>query len=288
MSTLYVVATPIGNLSDISERALDVLGSVSFIACEDTRTSGILLSHYGIKKPTLAYHKFNEESKSEDIIDHMVRTGEDCAIITDAGTPGISDPGAVLVAKAYDAGITVTGVPGACACATAMSVSGFDGGFCFTAFLPRKRSEAEETVRSFEKSFVNNFVFYESPKRIVETLSTVADIYPDALVCVCNDMTKKFERIYRGNILDVLEDLKTNQKSDLGEYAVVLRIERANQVQSEEKLSVEAALLDRLLRGDDLKEAQAVLGDKYSRNELYDGALRLKKIVETENGKLKR
>lgn len=280
MSTLYVVATPIGNLSDLSSRAIEILGSVSVILCEDTRTSGILLSKLGIKKELVSYHKFNERERARAVIERMERTGEDFALISDAGTPCISDPGVELVRECAECGIEVVGVPGASATVTAMSVAGFDGNFAFLGFPPRKRSEIREFFTDNLPTGVDNHVFYESPRRIVDTLDVLAEVMPEAQICVCNDLTKKFERKYRGTVSSVLDSLKGNPNAELGEYVAVLhaRSERASQ----EKLPAECAIFMELLNGAGLSEARDALAGGYSRNELYSATLKIKKFLEKE------
>ena len=278
MSTLYVVATPIGNLADISERAVQVLSSVSLILCEDTRTSGVLLSRLGIRAELSSYHKFNEKGRADSVVQRMLDTDMDVAVISDAGTPCVSDPGAIVVAECAERGIPVVGVPGASATVTAMSVSGFEGSFAFVGFPPRKRSELKTFFESGLPTNVDNHVFYESPKRILVTLEVLAEVHPEAKICLCNDLTKKFERIYRGTAKDVVLELLQNANAELGEYACVinLRLEPTPTVD----VPAEAALFMELLSGADMREAKAKLGDQYSRNELYAAAVRVKEFLE--------
>ena len=217
---LYVVATPIGNLKDITARAAEVLSSVDFIAAEDTRVTSVLLNHLDIKAPMHSYHKFNEAARAESFVEKL-REGKSCALVTDAGTPGISDPGALLVAAAVKADIEVISVPGASAVAAALSVSGFAFlSYAFYGFLPRKGQEP--ALSAMFNSGVDAFVLYESPHRIIATLEVIETIAPQARLAVCNDLTKKFERIYRGLPCEVLDDLKQNSNTNKGEYTLVV------------------------------------------------------------------
>jgi 16S rRNA (cytidine1402-2'-O)-methyltransferase len=280
MSTLYVVATPIGNIADITERAVQILGSVSFVLCEDTRTSGILLSRLGIKAELISYHKFNEKGRAESVAERMAAEDLDVAVISDAGTPCISDPGVEIVRECANRGISVVGVPGASATVTAMSIAGFDGTFAFVGFLPRKKSELKQVFTNGLPTGIDNHVFYESPKRVVETLEVLAEVLPQAEICVCNDLTKKFERIYRGTALEALEGLKSNPNAELGEYAVVLH-HRFEQ-KAETAMPAEAAIFMQLLEGASMRDAKENLAEKFGRNELYAAALRVKEFLQEQ------
>jgi len=208
MSTLYVIATPIGNLGDISQRALDIMGSVGFIACEDTRQTSKLLARFDIKTPLVAYHKFNEYDKGDSIIDRILSTGEDAALVTDAGTPCISDPGSILVGKAIEAGIDVYAIPGACAIISALSICGHPFiEFAFMGFFPRETKDKRAFISKISSSSADTFVFYESPLRIIDTVEFISNEIGGNLT-VCNDMTKLHEKIYRGSASDVLNELK--------------------------------------------------------------------------------
>ena len=280
MGKLYVVATPIGNIGDISERAINTLSSVDFIVAEDTRNSGILLNILGIKKPLISYHKFNEKERSCKIIERILN-GEDCAIITDAGTPCISDPGSILVKECYDSGITVVGLPGASAVVLALSVCGFEvDNFAFYGFFPRNNSEREQFLTKVKNDSITNAVIYESPKRIEELLECVTKILPESKVCVCNDLTKKFERIYRGSPSEVLSQIQQNEKSELGEYAVVLNIAKTEKEEEGVVVSLEARIFDKIVQGMDAKSAVKSLQEEgVSRNEAYTASLNVKKYL---------
>lgn len=282
MGDLFVCATPIGNLSDISGRALEILKNADLVACEDTRVSLGLMNAYGISSKLVSYHKFNEESKSETLVGELL-AGKNIALITDAGTPCISDPGSILVKKAIDAGVRVFGIPGACAAITALSVSGFGGGtFAFYGFLPRKKSETDRLFAEIRKSDVKNHIFYESPLRVRESLKLFAAAFPDDMFCAANDLTKKFERTLVGTSSEVYARLAEDEKAEKGEYVLILHYER--EAKTQEEISPEAAIFDRIIKGANLKEAVEAVSDKYSRNSLYAAKLRLEKLL---NGTIK-
>lgn len=208
--TLYIVATPIGNLSDMTQRALDVLEQVDFILCEDTRHSSILLEHFGIHKRVVSYFAHNEALRTDQFMPKFVE-GQSAALITDAGTPGVSDPGSRLVDACLNAGIRVCPLPGACAVPTAISASGFFQftGFEFVAFFPRKSSERKAMFEAFaDRSTL--LVGYESPQRIVSLLEDlIAVVGRERRVCLCRELTKKFESIERttaGELFDRLSE----------------------------------------------------------------------------------
>lgn len=280
-STLYVVATPIGNLQDITPRAISVLESVDMIAAEDTRHSRVLLSHFNIKTPTFSCHKFNEEKRGAFFISAL-KEGKSVALISDAGTPCISDPGHRLVTMAVDAGITVVPVCGASAVVAALSVSGFDASqFSFLGFLPRVK---KDIIKTLDMALPGTVVFYESPLRVEATLRTIGDTYPMAQVCVCNDISKKFERMYHGMINEVVEILGENEKSKKGEYACVVHIATLPKLEEEQDLpSIESQLVDILVKhGGTLKDASAALHKKHpllSKKEIYAAMLALKDLV---------
>lgn len=283
MGVLYVVATPIGNMGDMTPRAIEVLSNVSMIAAEDTRVSGMMLDRFGIKKPLVSYHKFNEKEKSSTIIDKLLEDGFDVAIVTDAGTPCISDPGSVLVREAYDAGITVVGVPGASAVTLALSVSGFDTyDFAFYGFFPRNKKEQTEFCEKVKNDSVRCVVFYESPKRIEKTLGVMLEFFPNDEICLCNDLTKKFEKIYRGKIDCVLDEINKNEKSDLGEYAIVLQksvVETKEKTQGD--ISLEARIFDLYLQGKTIKESvEELTKSGFSRNDAYNAGLKIKNLIK--------
>jgi len=194
---LYVVATPIGNLSDVTLRALEVLKSVDLIAAEDTRHSGMLLKHFGIKKPLLSYHEHNEAMRTAQLVERLA-AGENVALITDAGTPGLSDPGARLIRECIRRDLPFTIIPGASSILTALVGSGFSTeNFCFRGFLPVKSGQRERELRAaFDRD--ETTIFFESPYRLTKTFKACMDIMPDWHLCVARELTKKFEEFRRG------------------------------------------------------------------------------------------
>src|SRR6476620_8244300 len=197
-STLYLVATPIGNLEDITLRALRVLKECDVVAAEDTRHSGQLLKHFGISKPMLSYFQFNEAKRSEEIIERL-RRGEKVALVTDAGSPGISDPGERVVKAAIAAGFRVESVPGPSALVAAITASGLPAEeFHFIGFLPHKSGQRRNKLEAC-KAIPGTLVVYESPYRIQKLLMELSEIFPDAQVVLARELTKKFEEFLRGN-----------------------------------------------------------------------------------------
>ncbi|MCL2357510.1 MAG: 16S rRNA (cytidine(1402)-2'-O)-methyltransferase [Defluviitaleaceae bacterium] len=279
--SLYVVATPLGNLEDITARAIRVLGEVDIIAAEDTRHSRILLAHFDIKKPVFSCHKFNEGKRGDFFVSAMLE-GKSVALISDAGTPCISDPGSLLVKAAAEAGITVIPVCGANAVAAAVSVSGFDASrFIFVGFLPRGKSAVAALSNALSASPVA--VFYESPRRIIGVLELIAQNFPTAQICLCNDISKKFERIYRGTPAEILAELSQNPSAEKGEYTCVLHGEPiAQESEPDDTFSLEARLADIMVKKDcTLKEAAADLfaKEKIPKKEIYAATLRLKNLL---------
>jgi len=194
---LYVVATPIGNLGDITLRALEVLKLVDVIAAEDTRHSGMLLKHFEIKKQFLSYHEYNEAMRTIQLIERLA-AGEDVALITDAGTPGLSDPGARLIHECIKRNLPFTIIPGPSSILAALVGSGFSTErFCFRGFLPVKRGQRERELRAAVDR-EETTIFFESPYRLTKTLAACIDIMPDRRLCVARELTKKFEEFRRG------------------------------------------------------------------------------------------
>jgi 16S rRNA (cytidine1402-2'-O)-methyltransferase len=199
---LYVVATPIGNLGDITLRALEVLKSADVIAAEDTRHSGILLKHFEIKKPLVSYHEHNEAMRTAQLVERLA-TGENVALITDAGMPGLSDPGARLIRECIQRDLPFTIIPGASSISTALVGSGFSTEkFFYGGFLPVKSGRRERELRA-AAAREETSVFFESPYRLVKTLIACAGIMPDRQLCVARELTKKFEEFRRGTAADL-------------------------------------------------------------------------------------
>ncbi len=215
MSTLYVVATPIGNLEDVSQRALRVLGEVSAIAAEDTRVTGRLLARYAIRKPMISYRAPVEQRTLKRVLDALAEG--DVALVSDAGTPSVSDPGPPLVAAAVDAGHEVVPIPGASAVAAAVSVSGFGGsGFVFAGYLPRKPGELRRFLGSLAEAERMTVVF-ESPHRVLKSLTALAEVLPERRLVVCRELTKVHEQIVRGTAAEVSETVNPR-----GEFVIVI------------------------------------------------------------------
>ena len=280
-STLYVVATPIGNLEDISARAIRILGEVDLMAAEDTRVSRVLLDKYGIKTPMFSCHKYNEGKRGEFFVSQLL-LGKNIALISDAGVPCISDPGFRLVGLAHANGITVSGVCGPSSVMAALSVSGFDAScFTFIGFLPKGGAGKKALAEMINKG--GTYVFFDSPKRIKKTLSAINEISKEVSVCLCNDLTKRFEKVYHGKISDVLDEVNANDNSEKGEYTCV--ISSSNQkVFCGEVTSIEAQIVDIMVKkGINMKEAAAELktqNRKLQKKQIYSAVLSLKNSLQ--------
>ena len=203
MGTLYLIPTPIGNMKDITPRIIDVLNNVDYIYCEDTRNTRRLLSHYDIHKVLKSYHMFNEDKKCDEIIGEL-KSGLDIALVSDAGYPGLSDPGYLIGRRAQEEGLKVTTLPGASASITALVGSGIDSSkFYFYGFLnhdlPQKKKELEKL-----KDFPFTIIFYESPHRINETLEVMKEVLGDRYIVIAKDLTKKYEEYIRGKISEII------------------------------------------------------------------------------------
>ena len=219
MAKLYIVPTPIGNLEDITLRAIRVLQEVDFILAEDTRTSSVLLKHLNIDKPLRSHHKFNEHATVQTVAE-AIAAGRNVALISDAGTPGISDPGFLLVRTCVEAGIDVETLPGATACIPALVQSGFPcDRFCFEGFLPQKKGRMKRLSELAEES--RTIVFYESPFRVVKCLEQLTEVFGEQRhVAVSREITKKFEQTVRGTLAEVLAHFKSHPPK--GEFVIVL------------------------------------------------------------------
>ena len=283
--TLYIVATPIGNSRDMSERGRNILTECDLIAAEDTRRSMVLLGKLGIRNRLISNHKFNEYGKAKFFI-QALQEGKSVAVITDAGTPCISDPGNELIRAAVKEGIRVVGIPGCCAAVTALSISGFDlSSFLFFGFFPRENVERNKLLEKMRRGDTRTFAFYESPKRIMDMVEFFISARAEIRLCVCNDMTKLHEMTFRGTPEEVKELLLSKGNYDKGEYAVIAEVEPSYLFQKvEHTVSAEALLVDAMITRhlDSAKDAiAAVLEDEnnsYSKNELKSAALTLKKL----------
>lgn len=233
---LYLCATPIGNLEDITLRVLRTLKEVDLIAAEDTRNSIKLLNHFDIKTPMTSYHEYNKVEKAYTLIDKM-RSGVNVALITDAGTPGISDPGEVLVAMCYEAGIEVTSLPGPAACITALTLSGLSTRrFAFEAFLPPDKKERKAILEEL-KSETRTIILYEAPHHLVGTLEELYETLGNRRMTLCRELTKKHETAFCSTIKELL-DFYQDQKP-LGECVLVIEGKSREEIREEEKAAWE-------------------------------------------------
>ena len=255
--TLYLCATPIGNLEDMTFRAVRVLGEVDLIAAEDTRNSIKLLNHFDIHTPMTSYHEYNKYEKGRRLVEKLLE-GKDIALITDAGTPGISDPGEELVRMCCEAGIRVTSLPGAAACITALTISGLPTRrFAFEAFLPSDKKEREAVLKELERE-TRTIILYEAPHRLQKTLQLLADRLGERRVAVCRELTKKHETAFRAVLPEAAEYYKVNEPK--GECVLVIEglsrqeIEREKQEKWEE-MSIEEHFQYYISQGLDRKEA---------------------------------
>ena len=217
--TLYLVATPIGNLADLSERALKVLSEVDFVAAEDTRNSGLLLSRFGISKPFVSYYEHNKRERGEYIVSRL-KNGESCALVTDAGMPAISDPGEDIVRLCAEVGVPVTAVPGCCAAVTALALSALTTGrFAFEGFITTNRHDRRERLTAL-KYEERTMIFYEAPHKLRQTLDDILEFMGDRKITLCREMTKLNEEIIRTTVSEAVELYR--EKNPKGEYVLVL------------------------------------------------------------------
>lgn len=224
MSELYIVSTPIGNLKDITLRALEILNEVDFIACEDTRVTSILLKNYEIHKELISLNAANENSKIEYVL-KRIKNGENCALVSDAGTPGISDPGTRLISAAIKKGIEVISVPGASAVITALSLSGLPtDSFVFEGFIPQKKGRQKKLKELADEE--RTIILYESVYRIEKLLNELNEYMPERFIVICREMTKKFEETWRGTPLELLQSFY--EKVNKGEFVVVISPKKWN------------------------------------------------------------
>lgn len=218
---LYIVSTPIGNLEDISLRAIRVLNEVDFIACEDTRVTQKLLNHYEIKTKTFSYHKFSERQKTSKLIE-LLQEGKNIALVSDAGTPLISDPGSILIKQLNETNIKAVPVPGACAAVTAMSAFESETPeFAFIGFLPKSKNEKKQVLAKFREI---NIIFYESPNRLVKTLSEINELFEDSTAMVTRELTKMFEELKTDKIGNLIKYYQ--EKPPKGEITVILKAKK--------------------------------------------------------------
>lgn len=254
---LYLVPTPIGNLKDITLRSLETLQEVDFIAAEDTRQTLKLLNHFEIKKPLISYHKFNEQIKSDKIID-LLMDGKNVALVSDAGTPGISDPGSVIVDRCIEKMIDFEVLPGATAITTALVYSGLDTTkFLFRGFLPRENKERKIITNELLQS-QETIIFYEAPHRLIDTLTFLLETFGDRKIAVCRELTKVYEEIYRSTLKEAVQYFVENRPR--GEFVLVLEGKRLEEIKEAQRetwinLSIEEHILKYINNGINKKEA---------------------------------
>ena len=273
---LYLVATPIGNLSDISERGIKVLSEVDFIAAEDTRNSGLFLSRLGIRRPLVSYHEHNKASRGPEIADRL-EAGESCALISDAGTPAISDPGEDLVRLCAERGIPVSSVPGACAAITALTLSALSTRrFCFEGFIPvgaKERRERLEVIASEERTQI----IYEAPHKLRKTLDDLLSVCGgERKIALCRELTKLNEEALRMTLSEVVEYYK--EKEPRGEYVLVLEGAPENADSAVAQMSIREHLEAYIAGGVAMKDAiKAVAKERgIPKNEVYAESLKMK------------
>lgn len=276
---LYLCATPIGNLEDMTLRVLRTLKEVSLIAAEDTRNSIRLLNHFDIHTPMTSYHEYNKIEKAYVLIEEM-RKGKDIALITDAGTPGISDPGEELVRLCYENGIEVTSLPGACACVTALTLSGLQTRrFCFEAFLPSDKKEKQEILEEL-KNETRTIILYEAPHRLIRTLTELLETLGDRRITVLRELTKKHETAFTTTLAEAIRFYE--KEAPRGECVLVLEGRSRQQMKEEsiaewKKMDIEEHMQHYLKQGMDKKEAmKRVAKDRgVSKRDIY------KELVES-------
>lgn len=258
---LYLCATPIGNLGDMSPRILETLQMVDVIAAEDTRNSIKLLNHFEISTPMTSYHEYNKYDKADQLIASM-QAGKNIALITDAGTPAISDPGEVLVQKCQEANITVTSLPGPCACITALTLSGLNTRrFCFEGFLPADKKEKADILEDL-KSESRTIILYEAPHHLVRTLNELYNTLGERKITLCRELTKKFETIFPTTLEEALTFYEKEEPR--GEYVIViegksLQTQKKEQQESYEQMPIEEHMKVYEAQGVSHKEAMKLV-----------------------------
>ncbi len=275
--TLYLVATPIGNMEDMTYRAVRILSEVDLIACEDTRTSRKLLDHFDIHTPTTSYHEFNKIEKAPSLL-RALEEGKDVALISDAGSPGISDPGEELVAMCYEEGYNVSAIPGATASVVALTSSGQKTRrFSFEAFLPKDKKERRRVLEEMERE-TRTLIVYEAPHRLKETLKELYQALGNRSITICRELTKKFEEHRKTTLEEAMAYYEQNDPR--GEYVLIIAGKTKEEVAAEEtarweELSIEEHLQHYLDEGLDKKEAmKAVAKDRgVSKRDIYNALL---------------
>lgn len=268
MGKLFIVSTPIGNLEDITIRALNILKTVDIIACEDTRQTKKLLKHYGIEgKKLIPYYDFKEEILSEKLLNFLEE--DDVALVSDAGTPTISDPGYKIVKKAIEKGINVVPIPGVSAVITAISASGLPTDkFIFYGFLPKSEKQKEDVLNELKNLQITG-IFYESPKRLLKTLEKIQKILPKSQVVVAKELTKLYEEFIRGNPKEILEFFEKNPKKQKGEFVILVYPEDNNKNLNEQEIY--NFIKEKKQEGKKSKDIAKELAEKFniSKNKAY-------------------
>jgi len=270
---LYLCATPIGNLGDMTERVISTLKEADLIACEDTRNTIKLLNHFEIKTKMTSYHEFNKYDKAEELINFMQK-GMNVALVTDAGTPGISDPGEVLVKRCHESGIPVTSLPGACALINALIISGLPTRrFAFEAFLPYDKKERKEILSEI-KNDTRTLIFYEAPHHLLKTLKDLYEALGDREIALCKELTKRFETVLKLRLSEAIA--KFEAEDPKGEFVIVIDGRKREEIKLEETEKFLAMTLEEhmeiyLSQGMDKKEAmKAVAKDRgVSKRDIY-------------------
>ena len=273
-SKLYIVSTPIGNLEDITLRALNILKQVDLIACEDTRTTRKLLSRYQIQKPLTSYHEHNEIEKAKDLLS-MLQEGHSIALVTDAGTPGVSDPGFRIVKLASENGVQIFSVPGPSAAIAALSISGLPtSGFTFLGFPPKQKKRLIEYLERI-KDYPETLIFYESPRRVIKTLESMAEVFGERNASLGREITKMYEETLRGTLSEIVTTLKSRDNLK-GEFTLVI------EGNSQDKGEFDSETIDDLLlyfkkEGVSLKDAvkQVAVDSGVSKSKIYRKALQI-------------
>lgn len=270
-SKIYVVPTPIGNLADMTLRSLDVLKNVDVIYCEDTRNTSKLLNYYDIKTPLVSYHKHNEQSRSEEIIDKILLENINCAVVSDAGMPSISDPGQILLEKAIDRDVDIEVLPGASAAITALVRSGFDSlQFAFLGFVPRKNVDKNKFYEQIKNATMTTII-YESVHRIEATVQELSEFLEDRKICVLRELTKIHESVMKGTCAEVIEMLKNETVK--GEFVIVID----KLIEDNEDIDVKEKLTELINDGMSKKQAVKIVSDVYGlkKNDVYKESLEL-------------
>ena len=271
---LYLCATPIGNLEDITYRVVRTLNEVDLIGAEDTRNSIKLLNHFDIKTPMTSYHEFNKYDKAKQLVE-MMKEGKNIAIITEAGTPGISDPGEEVVRQCFEAGIQVTSLPGPAACITALTMSGQKTRrFCFEAFLPKDKKEKVAVLEEL-KNETRTIIIYEAPHRLARTLKELMETLGNRQLTLCRELTKKYEEADKTTIDQAIE--KYNEKEPRGEYVLVIEGKSQEEIQEENKQKWESMTIEEhmeyyISQGNDKKSAMKLVAKDrgVSKRDIYN------------------